>query len=84
MSSPVYCWDEETQQNHHTRTRPNRLVVSMWDKEGFETTLLKELSDTTRIYTTYEPVYDRPVFTTFLTNVGYRPVEKAAFVKEVL
>jgi hypothetical protein len=23
--------DEETQQNDRTRTRPNRLVVSLWD-----------------------------------------------------
>ncbi len=30
MSSPVYCADEQTQQNHRTRTRPNRLVVSLW------------------------------------------------------
>jgi hypothetical protein len=30
-ASPVYCWDEETPQNHRTRTRPNRLVVGRWD-----------------------------------------------------
>jgi hypothetical protein len=31
MSSPEYCWDEETPQNHRTRTRSNRLVASLWD-----------------------------------------------------
>jgi hypothetical protein len=30
ISSPVYCWDEEAPQDHRTRTRPNRLVVSLW------------------------------------------------------
>jgi hypothetical protein len=30
MASPVSCWDEETRQNYRTRTRPNRLVVSLW------------------------------------------------------
>jgi hypothetical protein len=44
---------------------------------------LKELPDTTKIYTTYEPIYERPVFTKFLAKLGYRPIEKAAFVKEV-
>jgi hypothetical protein len=29
MSSPEYCADEQTQQNHRTRTRLNRLVVSL-------------------------------------------------------
>jgi hypothetical protein len=31
MASPVYWADEQTPQNHRTRTRPNRLVVSLWD-----------------------------------------------------
>jgi hypothetical protein len=35
-ASPVYCWDEETQQNHRTRTRPNRLVGSRWDRNSGE------------------------------------------------
>jgi hypothetical protein len=30
MASPAYCWDEETPQNDRTRTRPNRLVASLW------------------------------------------------------
>jgi hypothetical protein len=29
MASLVYCADEQTQQNHRTRTRPNRLMVSL-------------------------------------------------------
>jgi hypothetical protein len=57
------------------------LFTSIW--KSFETTLLKELPDTTKIYTTYEPIYERPVFTKFLAKLGYRPIEKAAFVKEV-
>jgi hypothetical protein len=61
--------------------RKDALLTTVW--KGLETTLLKELPDTTRIYTTYEPAYTRPVFTTFLAHGGYRPIEKAAFVKEV-
>jgi hypothetical protein len=36
MASPVSCWDEETPQNHRTRTRPNRLVVSLWGHDSGE------------------------------------------------
>ena len=57
------------------------LFDNVW--KGFETALLKELPDTTRIYTTYEPIYERSVFSTFLASMQYRPIEKAAFVKEV-
>jgi hypothetical protein len=31
IASPVYCWDEETQQDHRTRTGSNCLVASRWD-----------------------------------------------------
>jgi hypothetical protein len=31
MASPVYCWDEETPQNHCTRTKLNRLLTSLCD-----------------------------------------------------
>jgi hypothetical protein len=57
------------------------LLATIW--QGFEKTLLKELPDTAKIFTTYEPIYDRPVYVTFLAKHGYRPVEKVAFVKEV-
>jgi hypothetical protein len=57
------------------------LLTTVW--QGFEKTLLKELPDTATIYTTYETVYDRPVFKTFLAKQGYRPIETVAFVKEV-
>jgi hypothetical protein len=57
------------------------LLVAVW--QGFEETLLKALPDTDKIYTTYEPIYERPVYKTFLAKQGYRPIEKVAFVKEV-
>jgi hypothetical protein len=57
------------------------LLDTLW--QGFEKALLKELPETTKIYTTYEPIYDRPVYVTFLAKHGYHPVEKVAFVKEV-
>jgi hypothetical protein len=61
--------------------RKDQLLATIW--QGFEETLLKELPDTTRIYTTYEPIYDRPVYKTFLAKQGYGPIKKVAFVKEV-
>jgi hypothetical protein len=61
--------------------RNDPLLATVW--QGFKKTLLKELPDTATIYTTYEPIYERPVFKTFLKKMQYRPIEKAAFVKEV-
>jgi hypothetical protein len=57
------------------------LFAKVW--QGFESSLIKELPDTTRIYTTYEPIYERPVFTKFLASMRYRKVDKVAFMKEV-
>jgi hypothetical protein len=57
------------------------LLATIW--QGFEKALLKELPDTTKLYSTYETVYERPVFKTFLAKQGYRLIEKVAFVKEV-
>jgi hypothetical protein len=61
--------------------RNDPLLATVW--QGFEKLLLKELPDTTKIYTTFEPIYDCSVYQTFLGKHGYRPVEKVAFVKEV-
>ncbi len=57
------------------------LFTKVW--KGFETMLLKEMPETSQIYTTYEPIYDRPLFETYLASMHYRKVDKAAFVKEV-
>ena len=57
------------------------LLATVW--QGFEKLLVKELPDTTKIYTTYETVYERPVYETFLAKHGYRKIDKVAFVKEV-
>ncbi len=61
--------------------RKDPLLATVW--QGFEKLLLKELPDTTRIYTEYEPEYERQVYKAFLAKHGYRPIEKGAFVKEV-
>ena len=61
--------------------RKDALQATVW--KGFEKALLKELPDTTKIYTTYETVYDRPVFQKFLAKHGYRKIDTVAFVKEV-
>jgi hypothetical protein len=61
--------------------RKDPLLAAIW--QGFEETLLKELPDTTRIYTSYEPIYERPVYKTFLAKQGYGLIKKVAFMKEV-
>jgi hypothetical protein len=61
--------------------RKDALLATIW--QGFEETLLKELPDADKIYTTYEPIYDRQVYKTFLAKHGYRKIDKVAFVKEV-
>ena len=61
--------------------RNDPLLAALW--QGFEKLLLKELPNTTRIYTEYEPIYENQVYKTFLAKQGYRPLEKGAFVKEV-
>jgi hypothetical protein len=61
--------------------RTDQLHATVW--QGFEKVLLEELPDTAKVYTTYETVYERPVFKTFLRKMQYRPVDKVAFVKEV-
>jgi hypothetical protein len=73
------CYPYEQYAKQDPRIDP--LLATLW--QGFETALLKELPETARIYTTYEPIYDRSVFTTFLASMQHRKVDKAAFVKEV-
>ena len=57
------------------------LVATVW--QGFEKLLLTQLPDTERIYTTYEDVYERPVWDEFLKTQGYRKIGSVAFMKEV-
>jgi hypothetical protein len=61
--------------------RINPLLATLW--QGFEKHLLKELPDTTRIYTGYEPIYENQVYQTFLAKQGYHAIDRGAFVKEV-
>ncbi len=57
------------------------LVATVW--QGFEKILRRQFPDTERIYSTYEDIYQRPVWEQFLTTQGYRKVENVTFVKEV-
>jgi hypothetical protein len=64
-----------------TDPRKDVTLQTLWT--GFERILLDQLHPVERIYTTYEPIYERPVFTKFLRQLGYRKHGKVAFVKEV-
>jgi hypothetical protein len=51
--------------------------------QGFEQHLRKEVPEVQRIYTTFEPIYDRPVWAKFLKTQGYKKIDKVAFVKKI-
>src|SRR3712207_3260948 len=59
----------------------DHLQTTVWT--NFERVLLEQVPDTTRIYTTYEPIYERPVYEAFLTAQGYQQCGRVAFVKEI-
>ena len=59
----------------------DKLHTLVW--QGFEHTLGQQLPEVTRIYTTFEPIYPRPMFAQFLATQGYHPCGPVAFVKEV-
>jgi hypothetical protein len=61
--------------------RIDPLLATVW--QGFEKMLLNELPDTARMYTTFEPIYERQVFKTFLAMQGYGLLKKVASLKEV-
>jgi hypothetical protein len=66
------CYLFEPYAKHAPRNDP--LLATLW--QGFEKALLKELPDTTMIYTTYEPIYAREVYKTFLALQGYGLIKK--------
>ncbi len=57
------------------------LLATVW--RGFEDIHCSQLPDVSRIYTTYEPIYERPVYEQFLAAQGYTQCGTVAFVKEV-
>ena len=56
-------------------------LLTLWT--GFERVLLEQLPTTERIVTTWEDLYERPVWQQFLEVRGYRPWTPGAFLKEL-
>ena len=80
----LVLWECYLQQRYQQQDLfTDSLAATVW--QGFEQELLKleELRRAERIYTTYEDIYERPVWEQFLQAQGYRKVEKVAFLKEV-
>ena len=73
------CYPYEQFAKEDPRIDP--LLATLW--QGFEKYLLKELPETTRIYTEYEPIYENQAYQVFLAKQVYRAIDKGAFVKEV-
>ncbi len=59
----------------------DQLQTTVWT--NFERVLLEQLPETRRIYTTYEPIYEVPVYEQFLAAQGFTQCGRVAFVKEV-
>src|SRR5918992_1247999 len=70
------CYPYEQFAKEDPRIDP--LLATLW--QGFEKYLLKELPETTRIYTEYEPIYENQAYKAFLAKQGYRAIDKGAFV----
>jgi hypothetical protein len=64
-----------------TDPREDTTLHTVW--AGFEQLLLEQLPETAQIYTTYEPIYERPLFAKFLATQGFRQQGDIAFVKKV-
>jgi hypothetical protein len=58
-------------------------LSSLW--AGFERVLLEHAPEVQRIVTpAWEPIYDTPLWQEFLRTQGYQPIDKHAFVKDVV
>jgi hypothetical protein len=57
------------------------LLSTVW--HGFEDILCNQLPAVSRSYTTYEDIYERPLYETFLAAQGYTQCGTVAFVKAV-
>jgi hypothetical protein len=79
----VVLWEcfLESRFSQHADPRKDALLTTLWT--GFERLLLEQLHPVERIYTTWEPIYERPVFAKFLAQQGFRKVGNIAFVKKV-
>ncbi len=79
----LVLWECFLEAPYRTAAHPaeDALLTLLW--QGFEQTLQKQLPDVSRIYTTFEPIYERPAYTQFLATQGYQQCGPVSFVKEV-
>lgn len=56
-------------------------LAALW--RGVEAALLDRLPAATRVVTTWEDIYDRPMWQAFLAELGCQPVAPVAFAKAV-
>jgi hypothetical protein len=70
-------------EQHYRRGDPaaDPLHLAIW--QGWESWLLSRSAGATRIVTTWEDLYERPAWQSFLEGQGYRAIAPAAFTKEV-
>jgi hypothetical protein len=79
----LVLWECFLEEPYQTAPDPRHDAVFTMVWTGFERLLLEQLHPVERIYTTYEPIYERPVFAKFLATQGFRKQGNITFVKEV-
>jgi len=61
--------------------RQDATLAALWS--GVEAWLAGRFPEARQLVTTWEDIYERPLWQAFLAEQGYRPVAPAAFVKEL-
>jgi hypothetical protein len=83
----LVVWEAYLHDGHRAGADPARDPASALPWDGFEGALLRHLAPwgpVRRLVTTWEDVYPRRSWTTFLEERGYRGWPPTAFVKRVL
>jgi len=80
----LMLWECYVEARFRRQDDPNQDALHQLVWNGFENVLLKELTETSKIYTVREPIYDNVLFAQFLAGQGYKPFEKVSFYKDVL
>ena len=79
----LVLWECFPEQRYRTSDDPRQdsVLSTLW--HGFEAWLTDRFPAARRLVTTWEDLYDRPVWQSFLAERGYSPIAPAAFGKDL-
>ena len=80
----LVLWECFPEERFRTSADPRQdtTLAALWS--GFEGWLTSRFPDARQLVTTWEDIYERPLWQAFLEEQGYRSVTPAAFAKELL